>query len=694
MTLSEEDLINIDEFRCPECFTIPFMGIEYSENETFLQFNCLNDHKKNMPLSELYIQSKFNKLYFQFCSICKEKIESNNNFYCLKCYQIFCNKCKEIHYNSLFHPIILFNNLDSKCVSHLENNLIGYCPLENENVCEKCLNSKGLYKDKNVLKNILFDKNEIEMYQNKINKAEKSLEGICLKFQEIFLALKNTIEYISSSFIKYFEINQTQINFCKELLNIYLVHKNKFQLNFQIIENVKKIINFNDINVLNELNYFIHKTERLSFEIINFLSNNNNYFLKNSSLDKNDNFDAFSSNLSNLNLDNEKNKINNNNNNTNHEEDFIEKLSDITNIKSLSKDITLKKIDEKFNLNESTNQNIDMTSNILKSIKTIDEFISNISKQSITINYDINIFNNNIDSSNLNNNNKFIILLNTLKLNKSGNNSLVILNDGRFASASNDKSIKIYNNNFTIDFEIKEHKNSVTNLKLLKDGTLVSASKDKIIFLYKIKNNKYKIIDKLEGHEDLVVKIIQLKNENLLSISYDNSLKIWKKENDKYKEIKNIKCDDCILDIIEYDYDKIAFSCINKSIYFYNLIEDKYIKKINNIKCNIWNNTLCLINNILIVGGLKSIYFINLNDYSIYFELKNINFWSFLKLDDDIIITGNENDIIKWKFKDNKLIFISKYENAHQKSIRSIIKFDNYILTCSEDKTIKIWKNF
>ena len=91
---------------------------------------------------------------------------------------------------------------------------------------------------------------------------------------------------------------------------------------------------------------------------------------------------------------------------------------------------------------------------------------------------------------------------------------------------------------------------------------------------------------------------------------------------------------------------------------------------------------------------MKSIYFINLNDYSIYYELKNINFWSFLKLDDDIIITGNENDIIKWKFKDNKLIFISKYENAHQKSIRSIIKFDNYILTCSEDKTIKIWKIF
>ena len=691
MSLNKDDIINIDEFRCPDCFVIPFMGIDYSENETFLQFNCLNNHKKNLPMQELYIQSKFNKLFFHKCSICKEKIDSNDNYYCLQCFQIFCSKCKDIHENSLLHQCILFNNLDSKCNEHLEKNLLGYCPFYNKNICESCLSSNGLYKNKNILKNILFNKNEIEIYQTQINKAETNLEEICLKFQEIFLVLKNTIEYISSSFITFFEINHTQINFCKELINIYLIHKNQFQLNYQIIENVKKIINFNHINVLNELNEFIRQTEKLSFDIINFFSNNNNYFLKNSSLDKNDNFDSFSD-ISNLKIDNEKNILNfNNENNLNQEEDFIEKLSNISIIKSLSKNNTLKKIDENLNLNESINLNLDMTSNILKSIKTIDEFISNISRQSNTKNYDVNIFDEKIDNNNLTNN-RFIKLIKTINSNKNGINTLISLKDGRFACASNDKTIKIYNNiNFNVEFEIKEHKSSVTNLKLLKDGTLVSTSKDKIILLYEIKNNNYKIIDKLEGHENLVVKIIQLKNENLLSISYDNNLKIWKKENNKYIEIKNIKGDDCILDTIEYDYNKIIFSCINNTIYFYNISEDKYIKKINNIKSNFWSNTLCLINNILIVGGQKSIYFIDLIDYSIYYELKKINFWSFLKLDDDIFLTGNDTDLIKWKFKENRLIFISKYENAHKKSIRSIIKIDNYILSCSEDKTIKIW---
>ena len=39
----------------------------------------------------------------------------------------------------------------------------------------------------------------------------------------------------------------------------------------------------------------------------------------------------------------------------------------------------------------------------------------------------------------------------------------------------------------------------------------------------------------------------------------------------------------------------------------------------------------------------------------------------------------------------NNLTFISKKEKAHQNSVREIIRFNNLIISCSNDKSIKIW---
>ena len=50
--LSEENVI-----RCPKYYLIPFISINYSNEQIILNFKCLNNHLINKPLKELYNES-------------------------------------------------------------------------------------------------------------------------------------------------------------------------------------------------------------------------------------------------------------------------------------------------------------------------------------------------------------------------------------------------------------------------------------------------------------------------------------------------------------------------------------------------------------------------------------------------------------------------------------------------------------
>ena len=65
--------------------------------------------------------------------------------------------------------------------------------------------------------------------------------------------------------------------------------------------------------------------------------------------------------------------------------------------------------------------------------------------------------------------------------------------------------------------------------------------------------------------------------------------------------------------------------------------------------------------------------------------------YTFCKLNDNILLSGCDSKIIQWKITQNNLSLISQKENVHQSSVIEIIKFGNSIVTCSCDKSIKIW---
>ena len=62
-------------------------------------------------------------------------------------------------------------------------------------------------------------------------------------------------------------------------------------------------------------------------------------------------------------------------------------------------------------------------------------------------------------------------------------NSLLRLKDGRVASCSDDKTIKIFepSNDYHCDQVIKRHNDSITSICQLDDGTIVSCSYDRTI---------------------------------------------------------------------------------------------------------------------------------------------------------------------------------------------------------------------
>ena len=129
--LSEENVI-----RCPKCYLIPFISINYSNEQIFLNFKCLNNHLINKPLKELYYESKKYQINSIKCKNCEEK---DKLYYCIKCYGFYCEK--ERHSLEEGHNILIpINKIDCCCLEEEHNNynVNSFCFTHNKNICDHC----------------------------------------------------------------------------------------------------------------------------------------------------------------------------------------------------------------------------------------------------------------------------------------------------------------------------------------------------------------------------------------------------------------------------------------------------------------------------------------------------------------------------------------------------------------------------
>lgn len=277
--------------------------------------------------------------------------------------------------------------------------------------------------------------------------------------------------------------------------------------------------------------------------------------------------------------------------------------------------------------------------------------------------------------------------------------SLCLLDDGRFASCSSDKTIKIFNpETYECELTLIGHTDSVVYITLLKSGILLSSSDDRTVRFWKVFKDNYISFETLNTeHTRGVTKVIELTNNRIASCSYDGSIKIWDNNPKKLcciitltDHVQNVKS------IIELKNCKFIVSGgEDKKIRFWSNTNYKCEKIINNVYCR-WNDSMIEVGDKLIVGG-HELTIINLNTYEIEKKMKFdgvSDICSLLHCERGNVLCGCKIgeywslisvDVIQYQYLDIK-------RGVHSQYIRNLLKLKNKIIvSCSVDNTIKVW---
>jgi len=105
-------------------------------------------------------------------------------------------------------------------------------------------------------------------------------------------------------------------------------------------------------------------------------------------------------------------------------------------------------------------------------------------------------------------------------------NSLCLINDNLLASASNDKTIKIWSMNGDLIRTLTGHKDYVATICPLSEYLLASGSLDSVIKIFDLQTGE--VIKNLTDHFDWVTSLALFKNgKYFASSSNDDTIKIW-----------------------------------------------------------------------------------------------------------------------------------------------------------------------
>lgn len=283
--------------------------------------------------------------------------------------------------------------------------------------------------------------------------------------------------------------------------------------------------------------------------------------------------------------------------------------------------------------------------------------------------------------------------------------TIYILKDGRLIAGDAGNNIIIYNqNNFKPEITIKES-NYIMYLTQLKNGFVISLLADGSINIYKLLGkSKYSILQKIKAHSARVHKLRVLDDcdNRFMTCSDDCTIKFFFQDKNEYKEDYIFKEDLHIFNILSTKEGEIVYSGYNSSnntfIKFYDLKSRKIISSTNvkSLYNGLTDNLSKLCDTYLLVGGSNTILIFDVNQHKQIKEIESNNsscITSFLKLNEKILLTADCNGNIKqWIIDEENLILENVKLNAHNGQIRMIRKNqDGLIITCSDDKSIKVW---
>ena len=276
-----------------------------------------------------------------------------------------------------------------------------------------------------------------------------------------------------------------------------------------------------------------------------------------------------------------------------------------------------------------------------------------------------------------------------------------------------DKKLITINNQPSSYFTELQDKIIDKNIKRIK---LLCCSYNYLLKIFEIiiiDNNKigFNLLHSFHPNESRneINKAIELTNEkkNIVSIDENNIIIYEYLDDENYFEIKKIQVEGAN-DILNINEKLFCVSLNNKGIIqFYDSQNFELIKEIKNIEAYGCNDYICKLNQkYLFVGGFDYISILDINCMQLNTKIQLMKYKERITCscpikDKNILIVGTKYknqdeefmfDIVIYKLDESYYLSeIKRYANVHTKLINAIIYSSGKIISCSEDKKIKIW---
>ena len=285
--------------------------------------------------------------------------------------------------------------------------------------------------------------------------------------------------------------------------------------------------------------------------------------------------------------------------------------------------------------------------------------------------------------------------INSINEHSNNVNTIKYFPSGKIIAVDDDKSIIIYDTNFTVIQKIENaHDNWITYVDIKDENNFVTSSNSTNIKTWIKRNNHFVINHNItNAHNSLIYKVIYDSKGNLISCSTDGTIKIWEEKNGEYENIKILYNYGIITSILLLEDKNILISS-GYTTKFWDLNNNyELIKSFINYY-TYWNTGLERIDDDrIVVGSEEKAIIISISNQTIIHEINFDYRCDVLKSIENkgiLFIGGVSNDIKI--YRNDNYECIQTIENAHEDEINCITELkDGSIATCANENIINIW---